>query len=51
MQEIATTAIRCTPCKLSFEQMGGMHAANENIDITSLGETVLCFKNFLEAYK
>lgn len=51
MQEIATTAIRCTPCKLSFEQMGGMHAANENIDITSLGETVSCFKNFLEAYK
>ncbi len=51
MQEIATTAIRCTPCRLSIEQLGGMHAANENIDVSSLGETVSFFKNFLESYK
>jgi len=51
MQEIAETAIRCTPCKLSADQLGGMHASNENIDISSLGETVTFFKNFLTMYK
>lgn len=51
MQEIATTAIRCTPCKLSGEQLGGMHASNENIDISALGETVQCFKTFITLYK
>ena len=50
MQEIAVTAIRCTPCRLSSEQLGGMHAANENIDITSLEETVNFFKTFLREY-
>ncbi len=51
MQEIADTAIRCTPCKLSADQLGGMHASNENIDISSLGETVAFFRNFLTMYK
>jgi len=51
MQEIASTAIRCTPCKLSTAQLGGMHASNESVDISSLGETVECFKNFLKMYK
>lgn len=51
MQEIATTAIRCTPCKLSMAQLGGMHASNENVDISSIGETVQFFKNFLTMYK
>lgn len=51
MQEIATTAIRCTPCKLSMAQLGGMHASNENVDISSIGETVAFFKNFLTACK
>ncbi|MDE7372742.1 MAG: hypothetical protein K2N18_01625, partial [Clostridia bacterium] len=51
MQEIATTAIRCTPCKMNSEQLGTMHASNENIDISSLGETVECFKTFLKEVK
>lgn len=51
MQEIATTAIRCTPCKLSMKQLDGMHASNENVDISSIGETVQCFKTFLTMYK
>lgn len=51
MQEIATTAIRCTPCKLSMEQLGGMHASNESVDVTSIGETVSFFKNFLTMLK
>ena len=51
MQEIATTAIRCTPCKLSMKQLDGMHASNENVDISSIGETVQCFKTFLKLYK
>lgn len=51
MQEIAVTAIRCTPCKLSMEQLDGMHASNESVDISSIGETVQCFKTFLTMYK
>ena len=51
MQEIATTAIRCTPCRMSSEQLGTMHASNENIDISSLGETVQYFKTFLQMLK
>lgn len=51
MQEIAVTAIRCTPCKLSVEQLGGMHASNENVDVASIGETVTFFKNFLTMCK
>ena len=51
MQEIDVTAIRCTPCKLSMEQLDGMHASNESVDISSIGETVQCFKTFLTMYK
>lgn len=51
MQEISNTAIRCTPCKLTMEQLGGMHAANENIDIDAIDGTVACFKTFLKNYK
>ena len=51
MQQIATHAIRCTPCKLSFAQLGGMHASNENVDIKSIGECVNFFKTFIRDYK
>ncbi len=51
MQEISNTAIRCTPCRMSSEQLSTMHAANENIYVTSLKETVTFFKTFLRKYK
>ncbi len=51
MQEISDTAIRCTPCRLTMEQLGGMHASNENVDIESIGQTVGFFKNFLQMVK
>ena len=51
MQQIATHAIRCTPCKLSFAQLGGMHASNENVDVKSIGECVDFFKTFIRDYK
>ena len=51
MQEIATTAIRCTPCRMSSEQLGTMHASNENLYVNSLGETVSFFKTFMTMYK
>lgn len=51
MQQIATHAIRCTPCKLSFAQLGGMHASNENVDIKSIGECVNFFKTFIRDFK
>lgn len=51
MQPIAKTAIRCTPCKLSTDQLGGMHASNESVDVSSIGETVAFFKTFLQMYR
>lgn len=51
MQPIAKHAIRCTPCPLSFDQLGGMHAANENVDIKSLEQCVNFFVKFIINYK
>lgn len=51
MQEICKNAIRCTPCRLTTEQLAGMHASNENIDVAALAPTVAFFKEFLKNYK
>lgn len=51
MQQIATNAIRCTPCPLSFDQLGGMHASNENVDIKSIEQCVNFFVKFIRNYK
>ncbi len=51
MQTITPCALRCTPCKLSAEQLASMHAANENIDISSLVGGVAFFKTYLKGYK
>ena len=51
MQTICNTAIRCTPCKLNKQQLASMHASNENIDIKSIEEGVLFFKNFLKDFE
>lgn len=51
MQQIATNAIRCTPCPLSFDQLGGMHASNENVDIKSIEQCVNFFVKFIRSYK
>lgn len=51
MQEICQTAIRCTPCRMSNQQLNAMHASNENIDIKAMEDCVQFFKNFLRGYK
>lgn len=51
MQEICPTAIRCTPCRLTNSQLGTMHAANENVDISALDGCVKFFVNFIRDYK
>ncbi len=51
MQEITPCAIRCTPCRLSAEQLASMHASNENIDVSALKEGVEFFKTFIKGYK
>lgn len=51
MQEISVNAIRCTPCKMTSEQEGTMHAANENITISALDRCVEFFRNFLMSVK
>lgn len=51
MQKIIPCAIRCTPCRLSPEQLASMHAANENIDIKSIVEGTAFFKEFIRNFK
>lgn len=51
MQTITPCALRCTPCKLSPEQLASMHAADENIDISSLVGGVNFFKTYIKGYK
>ena len=51
MQTITPCAIRCTPCKLSAEQLASMHAANENVDVDALVGAVRFFKAFVKGYK
>ena len=51
MQEITKCALRCTPCRLSPQQLASMHASNENIDIASLDGGVAFFKNYIKGYK
>lgn len=51
MQEIVPCAIRCTPCRLSPEQLASMHASNENIDIKSLVEGTAFFVEFIKNFR
>ena len=51
MQTITPCALRCTPCKLSPEQLDSMHAVNENIDISSIVGGVKFFKTYIKDYK
>ena len=51
MQTITPCAIRCTPCKLSAEQLATMHAAHENVDADALVGAERFFKAFVKGYK
>ena len=51
MQTITPCAIRCTPCKLSPEQLASMHAADENVDMSALVGAVQFFKTYIKGYK
>jgi len=51
MQELCDNAYRCAPCFLTMEQMNTMHAANENINISSILGGVKFFKYFMQIYK
>lgn len=51
MQKIVPCAIRCTPCRLSAQQLAAMHASNENIDVKSLAEGTEFFKKFIADFK
>lgn len=51
MQKIVPCAIRCTPCRLTPQQLESMHASNENIGIVSLVEGTAFFKEFIKNFK
>ena len=51
MQDLCDNAYRCAPCFLTMEQMNTMHAANENINISSITGGVKFFKYFMQIYK
>ena len=51
MQDLCDNAFRCAPCFLTMEQMNTMHAANENINISSITGGIKFFKYFMQIYK
>ncbi len=51
MQTIVPCAIRCTPCRLNPQQLGSMHASDENIDVSSLVNGTAFFKKFIKDFK
>ncbi len=51
MQEIAPCALRCAPNFLTEQQLHSMHAANENIDISSLEGGIKFYKEFIKNFK
>ena len=51
MQTITPCAIRCTPCKLSPEQLASMHAEDENVDMSALVGAVQFCKRYIRGYK
>ncbi len=47
MQEIVPCAIRCTPTKMTVQQLNAMHASNENLNIDALDTGIKFFKKLI----
>ena len=49
--DICPCVLRFAPIRLSAQQLGSVHAENENIDIDSVANAVAFYKHFVKNYK
>ncbi len=51
LTDVCECVLRFAPIKLSAQQLGSVHAENENIDIESVANCVAFYKHFIKNYK
>ena len=51
LTDVCDCVLRFAPIKLSAQQLGSVHAENENIDIDSVANCVAFYKHFIKNYK
>ncbi len=51
LTDVCECVLRFAPIKLSAQQLGSVHAENENIDIESVANCVAFYKHFVKNYK
>lgn len=51
LTDVCECVLRFAPIRLSAQQLGSVHAENENIDIDSVANCVAFYKHFVENYK
>lgn len=51
LTDVCECVLRFAPIKLSAQQLGSVHAENENIDIDSVANCVAFYKHFVKNYK
>ena len=51
LTDVCDCVLRFAPIKLSAQQLGSVHAENENIDIDSVANCVAFYKHFVKNYK
>lgn len=51
LTDVCECVLRFAPIKLSAQQLGSVHAENENIDIESVANCVEFYKHFVKNYK
>ena len=51
LTDVCECVLRFAPIRLSTQQLGSVHAENENIDIDSVANCVAFYKHFIKNYK
>lgn len=51
LTDVCDCVLRFAPIKLSAQQLGSVHAENENLDIDSVANCVAFYKHFVKNYK
>ncbi len=51
LTDVCECVLRFAPIRLSAQQLGSVHAENENIDIDSVANCVAFYKHFIENYQ
>ena len=51
LTDVCECVLRFAPIRLSAQQLGSVHAENENLDLDSIGNAVAFYKHFVKNYK